>query len=121
VSGRAPRPGLYALALMLVAVALQISGAAALKLLADARTRASLVVLASGIAVVLAINAARLVVWGIAHRRFPLSTAFPLSSLFFPALLALAFLFGDPIRTREIAGAALITAGSAWLAWRLPQ
>ena len=106
------------IAVMLVAVGLQIAGAALLKTLADARTHATLLVLVSGFAAVLALNLARLGVWGVAHRHFPLSTVFPLSALFFPALLGLSLAFGEPVRGREIAGAACITLGSAWLAWR---
>lgn len=108
-------------AVMLVAVSLQIGGAALLKSLADARTRAPVLLLAAGVAGVLVINAARLAVWGFAHRRFPLSTIFPLSALFFPALLVLALAFGEPVRGSEVAGALCITAGSAWLAWRAPS
>ncbi|HEU4429459.1 MAG TPA: hypothetical protein VFT98_11940 [Myxococcota bacterium] len=107
--------------LMLVAVWLQIAGAALLKLLADARTQASALWLLTGVAAVAVVNVARLGVWGVAHRRYPLSTVFPLSALFFPAMLALAWWFGDSVSHTRIAGAALITAGSGWIAWRRPE
>lgn len=116
-----PASRLQPVAFMVGAVALQIGAAALLKTLADSRSRLTLLALLGGIAAVMALNAARFAVWGLAHRRFPLSTVYPLSALFFPALLLLAFAFGDPIRAREVAGAAFVTAGSAWLAWRAPQ
>jgi drug/metabolite transporter (DMT)-like permease len=121
VSGRrGPARRFAPIAVMLVAVSLQIAGAGLLKSLADARARASWLALGAGIAAVVAINVGRLAVWGFAHRRFPLSTVFPLSALFFPALLVLALAFGEPVRAGEVAGALCITAGSAWLAWRAP-
>jgi hypothetical protein len=111
---------LGALGIMLVAVALQVTGAVLLKSIADRQDSWSLVVLGLGLAAVGVVDIARLIVWGVAHRRFPLSTTFPLSSLFFPAMLGVAFLYGDEVGALQVAGAASITAGVAWLTLRAP-
>ncbi len=115
------RPGtsrgvnLGALAVMMVAVGLQVVGAVLLKTVADRYQSWSLTVLAVVLAAVAAVDVARLIVWGYAHGRFPLSTTFPLSSLFYPAMLGVALLYGDRVGGLQLAGAALITAGVAWL------
>jgi multidrug transporter EmrE-like cation transporter len=111
---------LGALGIMLIAVALQVTGAVLLKAIADRQDSWSLAVLALGLAAVGVVDVARLVVWGLAHRRFPLSTTFPLSSLFFPAMLGVAILYGDEVGMLQVAGAALITGGVAWLTLRAP-
>jgi multidrug transporter EmrE-like cation transporter len=99
------------------AVALQIAGAVVLKTLADsAPVPPALLVL--GIGAVALLNGLRFLAWGFAHRRYPLSTSYPLASLFFPLMLGVAWAYGDPIRAHQIAGAALVTAGVAWLALR---
>jgi hypothetical protein len=111
---------LGALGIMLIAVALQVAGAVLLKTIADRQDSWSIAVLGLGLAAVGAVDVARLVVWGFAHRRFPLSTTFPLSSLFFPAMLGVAILYGDEVGALQVAGAALITGGVAWLTLRAP-
>ncbi len=113
-------PNLGALGIMVVAVALQVTGAVLLKTIADRRDSWSLAVLALGLAAVGVVDIVRLIVWGVAHRRFPLSTTFPLSSLFFPAMLGVAYLYGDEVGTLQVAGAALITGGVTWLTLRAP-
>ncbi len=104
-----------ALTVMLGAVALQVLGAILLKVLADQVHVTITVWIVAGVGGVIVLNLLRLLVWGYAHRRFPLSTTFPLSSLFFPAMLLVAFAFGDPIEARQILGATLITLGVIWL------
>ena len=113
-------PNLGALGIMVVAVVLQVTGAVLLKTIADRQDSWSLAVLALGLAAVGVVDVVRLIVWGFAHRRFPLSTTFPLSSLFFPAMLGVAFLYGDEVGALQLAGAALITGGVAWLTLRAP-
>ena len=120
VSAAAHAPNLGALGIMVVAVVLQVTGAVILKTIADRQDSWSLAVLALGLAAVGVVDVVRLIVWGVAHRRFPLSTTFPLSSLFFPAMLVVAFLYGDEVGALQLAGAALITGGVAWLTLRAP-
>ena len=100
---------------MLSAVGLQVFGAVLLKTIADHYLEWRLPMLAVGIGIVICLNLVRLVVWGVAHKRYPLSTTFPMSSMFFPAMLVVANLFGDEIGVRQLVGAMLITAGTAWL------
>jgi hypothetical protein len=113
------RANLPAIAVMLVAVGLQLLGAVLLKTLADNRLAWSVGLLAAGVGAVLILNLIRLGVWGYANSRFPLSTTFPLSSLFFPGLLLVAIAFGDDIGPAQVAGAAMITAGTMWLSLRV--
>jgi len=100
---------------MLLAVGLQVAGAVFLKLLADARHSQTASLLLLGVVAVVVLNVIRLAVWALAHHRFPLSSTFPLSSLFYPAMLLVAMGFGDEIGIRQIGGALLITAGALWL------
>lgn len=109
-----------AIGVMLVAVILQVLGAVLLKVLADERHSLAFVFLLLGVGAVLVLNLVRLLVWGYAHRRFPLSTTFPLSSLFFPAMLGVATWFGDEIGSVQILGALLIASGTFWLSAKAP-
>jgi multidrug transporter EmrE-like cation transporter len=118
--GSTPASNLGALGIMVVAVALQVVGAVLLKTIADRHDSWTIAVIGLGLAAVGAVDVARLIVWGFAHRRFPLSTTFPLSSLFFPAMLGVAYLYGDEVGALQLAGAALITGGVAWLTLRAP-
>jgi drug/metabolite transporter (DMT)-like permease len=114
------RSNLGALAVVVVAVVLQVAGAIALKTIADRQGSWDVIVLGFGLAVVGVINIARLIVWGYAHRTYPLSTTFPLSSLFFPAMLGVAAIYGDAVGPLQLAGAVLITSGVAWLTAKAP-
>ena len=107
-----------ALPVMLGAVTLQVLGAVLLKVLADQVHVAITIWIVAGVGGVILLNVLRLVVWGYAHRRFPLSMTFPISSLFFPCMLLVALAFGDPIGARQVAGAVLITLGVIWLSYK---
>lgn len=61
--------------------------------------------------IVLFLAAARFMVWGEMHKRYPLSLAYPASALFFPLVVAMAWLSGESITRANIAGAALVTVG----------
>lgn len=113
------RPPLTALTVMLGAVALQVAGAVLLKALAIQAQSSITFWVAVGVLGVIVLNLLRFVVWGYAHRRFPLSTSFPLSSLFFPVMLIVAFFFGDPVEARQVIGVGLITLGSIWLNFKV--
>lgn len=106
------------LVVMSIAVALQVAGAVLLKLLADVPPSAGRFLIVLGVLGVGVLNLARLGIWGYAHSRFPLSTSFPTSALFFPAMLLVAVYFDEPIGWEQIAGALLIAAGSTWLTIR---
>lgn len=106
------------LLVMLLAVALQIAGAAVLKTLADGAGRAPVALIALGIGAVVVLNLLRILVWGAAHRRYRLSRTFPLSALFFPAMLLLTLAYGEDVGVQQVAGAVLITCGASWLTWQ---
>ncbi|MDH3687374.1 MAG: hypothetical protein OEP95_14170 [Myxococcales bacterium] len=106
------------LLVMLLAVGLQVAGAIVLKTLADRVDHASVAMAGLGIGAVVALNLLRIGVWGAAHRRYPLSRTFPLSALFFPAMLLLAVVYGEEPGARQMVGAVLITAGASWLTWQ---
>jgi hypothetical protein len=118
-TGVRQRHGAAALLFILLPVGLQVAGAVLLKTLADAGAERSPLLLTAGLAAVVLLNLARLAVWGLAHRRFPLSTTFLLSSLFFPAMLVVAAAYGDRVDAQQVAGALLIAAGSCYLAARV--
>lgn len=93
-----------------VNVLLQLASAYLLKT-APAVTRANLILLCVFFCAVLALNGARFLTWNAIHRRFPVSLAYPLSALFFPAVVALAWLLDEPVGAWQWAGVALIVAG----------
>ena len=83
-----------------------------LKLAPDAK-RANLLPLALVLGAVFALNGARFVTWGALHRRFPISVAYPVSAVFFPAVVAMAWFMGEPVGALQLAGATLVMAGVA--------
>ena len=74
-----------------------------------------------GFSFVFALNGARLVIWLLANRRFPLSTTYPLTSLFFPIMLSISYAYGEPVNVVKILGTLLIASGVFWLGWRMPR
>ena len=93
-------------------ICLQLASALLLKI-APAASRANLLTLASILAAVFLLNGARFATWGALHRRYPISLAYPFSALFFPAVVALAWLMGEPVGTFQLVGAVLVMAGVA--------
>ena len=109
----APKPQTMLLgALTFLNVCLQLASALLLKI-APEPTKANVITLTLILGVVLALNAARFLTWGALHRRFPISLAYPLSALFFPAVVALAWITGERVGVAQLAGAALVMAGVA--------
>ena len=111
---------LLPLIVVLVAVCLNVMSAVVLKTMADWGTL-TLWVIAGGLSTALAINIARFLVWGYAHKKFPLSKTYPLGGLFFPMMLVVAYLYGEPASWRQIVGALLILSGVGWLTWRVKE
>jgi drug/metabolite transporter (DMT)-like permease len=106
---------------VVLAVVLNVLAAVVLKQLADGAGLA-LVAVVFGIGLAIALSGMRFLVWGYAHKRLPLSTSYPLTSIFFPVMLVVSWWgYGEPTRWTQIAGAALITLGVFWLAWRAPD
>lgn len=98
-------------------VGLNVSSAIVLKTLAS--QDAHLIVIGLGLGIVFLLNGLRLVVWMFANRRFPLSTTYPLTSVFFPVMLGVSFAYDEEITLSRIMGTLLITSGVFWLGWRV--
>lgn len=98
-------------------VGLNVVGGVILKALAN-RKNVSLILFGLGIMLVILVNGLRLLVWMFANKRFPLSTTYPLTSIFFPIMLGVSYLYGEPINTYNLLGTLLITAGVFWLGTR---
>lgn len=104
--------------IVLAAVLLQVVAAVLLKEMAD-RPELPLMLVAMGIGVVGVLGGTRFLIWGYAHRRYPLSHSYPLSSMFFPLMLAVAWAYGDPVHLTQLLGTGLITVGVVWLVLRV--
>lgn len=103
---------------MLIAVLLNVLSAVVLKSIAD-QNNPNLLLLATALIVALGLNGLRFLVWGYANRRFPLSNTYPLTSLFFPVMLAVSYAYKDPVTAAQWVGTIFITAGVFWQAWRV--
>jgi len=101
---------------VMAAVGLNVFSAIVLKTLAD-QSPLPIAVLLGGVVVVMLINALRLVVWYFANRRFPLSTLYPLTSIFYPIMLVVSYSYGESIDLLKIIGTLFITMGVFWLGW----
>ncbi len=100
--------------LTMVNVLMQLGSAFLLKI-APAPGRGTVILVAAILCGVLALNVARFVVWGAIHKRYPLSKAYPLSAIFFPCVVMLAWLTGEDVGFPQIVGAGLVMAGVVWM------
>lgn len=103
------RPWLL-LGLVALNIALQLINASLIKYASDL-LKPQLVMIGLVLALVLVLGVARLVVWGAMHKRFPVSIAYPATALFFPCLVVLARMYGEPVSIAQAAGACLVTLG----------
>ena len=101
---------LLPLLLVSIAVALNLLSAIVLKEAAD-MGHPTLMVIAGIIMLVALINLFRVMFWAAIHRRFPLSDSYPLTSIFFPMILAISALYGESIGMGKIVGTLFITLG----------
>lgn len=99
-------------------VGLNLLVAITMKLL-SLTTSASLIVLLIGIGFVILLNGLRMLVWMFANNHFPLSTMYPLTSIFYPFMLGVSYFFNEKISGFHILGTLLITIGVFWLGWRV--
>lgn len=100
------------------AVGLNLSVAIAMKLLAS-QNSIQLEIFLLGIGFVIILNGSRLIVWMFANKFFPLSTMYPLTSIFYPLMLGVSYFFGEKITSPQFFGTILITLGVFWLSWTL--
>jgi|GEM_PF-1224619 len=104
------KPGTAMLvALVLSTVAIQLLVAALMKELAIRSTSHAWILLV--LSVTIALNALRFAIWGHTHRHYPLSHSYPLSAMFFPLVMLLAWAYGENVTRMNAAGGALITIG----------
>lgn len=110
--GTGHRKASRALLLLLVLgnVCMQLLAAWLLKVAPDV-TLANLLPVLFVLACILVLNIARFVFWGVLHRRFPISVAYPASALVFPGILVMAWWFGEPIGLPQVLGTALVLLG----------
>jgi hypothetical protein len=109
--GYQPQP----LPLVSTTVVLQLASAWVLGSVAAMLPRPGWVIGVIAILAAIGLNLLRFVIWGYAHRRFPISHTYPLTALFFPCVLVLSYFRGDLISMHQIAGTLLITIGAFWL------
>lgn len=109
-------PGSVALLVLLTLfnISLQLGSAALLKFASVSIDPTSLS-LSLVLVMVLALNFGRFVIWNAIHKRYPISFAYPLSALFFPAVVALAWFAGEPVGPWQVAGASLVMVGTAMI------
>ena len=104
--------GIHALILVFTSVILGIISAYILKEASLHNDIGASVLVLTILAVVL-VNGLRFVVWWYVHKRFPLSSSYPLSSLFFPLILIMGYAYGEEITSTKIIGAGIIVIGVA--------
>ena len=103
-----------ALAVVSVTVLLQLLGAALLKQAAIA-AHGLLFVPAALITAAFGVQGVRFLLWGYAHRHWPLSMTYPMTAVFFPLLIGLAAWYGERVSLDQWLGGLLITGGVAWI------
>jgi drug/metabolite transporter (DMT)-like permease len=70
-----------------------------------------LLVVGGLLSVVVALSFVRFFIWNGIHKRYPISLAYPLSAIFFPAVVAVAWGFGEPVGPAQVAGACVVMLG----------
>lgn len=98
------------LGLVVASVGLQLVNATLVKL-ASATPAPPMPVFGGLLALVLVLGFARFYIWNGIYKRFPISLAYPLSAIFFPAVVAVAWVMGETIGILQIIGATLVMAG----------
>lgn len=105
---RARKSGL--LLLVVASVCIQLVCATLLKL-ASADQGQALPLVIGTLALVLALGFLRFLVWNRIHKLYPVSVAYPLSAVFFPAVVLLAWATGEPVGWMQACGAAVVMLG----------
>lgn len=100
-------------------VAVQLLAAWVLDYAADLSV--SLLLAAIAITLAIGLNLLRFLLWGVAHRNYPLSHIYPLTALFFPCILALSWWQGEGLGAAQLLGTALITIGAVVMSTGVTQ
>lgn len=98
------------LLLVLANIALQLVGASMVKYTASLPTSQHLSIALMLIAL-FGLTFGRFMIWNSIHKRFPISLAYPANALFFPCVIALAYLYGEPISGHQALGGAAVSLG----------
>lgn len=106
-----------ALSVVTLTVLLQLLGAACLKQ-ATLSVHLGLWLPVLFIVAAFGVQGLRFILWGYAHRRWPLSVTYPMTAVFFPMLIALAAVYGEQVTARQWLGGLLISGGVAWLSFQ---
>jgi drug/metabolite transporter (DMT)-like permease len=106
---RHSRPAIL-LGLVSLSVGLQLFNALLVKL-AAATPSPPLPVMGGLLLAVLGLGFVRFFIWSGIYKRYPISLAYPLSAIFFPAVVLLAWLMGEAVGAMQLLGAALVMAG----------
>lgn len=91
-------------------IGLQLINAALIKY-ATLPVRPEILVITTILFLVAGLSFGRLMIWNAIHRRYPISMAYPISALFFPAVLLLAWFMGESIDRMQIVGSVVVMAG----------
>jgi len=96
--------------MVFASVGLQLVNATLVKF-ASATPAPPLLVIGSLLVVVLVLSFVRFFIWNGIYKRYPISLAYPLSAIFFPAVVVIAWAMGETIGILQLAGAALVMIG----------
>ena len=96
--------------LVFTSVGRQLINAALVKL-ASTTPAPPLLVVGGLLMAVLVLSFVRFFIWNGIYKRYPISLAYPLSAIFFPAVVAIAWAMGEPIGILQISGATLVMVG----------
>lgn len=96
--------------LVFTSVGLQLINATLVKF-ASTKPAPPLLVVGGLLTVVLVLSFVRFLIWNGIYKRYPISLAYPLSAIFFPAVVAIAWAMGEPIGFPQVCGATLVMFG----------
>lgn len=102
--------GLQSVVIVGATVVLQL-GAAYILDVAASRQGGFDIVVGVIIGTAIALQGVRFLLWGYAHRRYPLSHTYPMTALFFPFILLISYLRGDSVGAWQLVGTFIIALG----------
>lgn len=100
------------LALVAASVGLQLISAFLVKT-ASTIAHPELTLITGMLLIVLILNFGRFLIWNNIHKKYPVSLAYPLSAIFFPAIVLIAWAMGERIGLMQLFGATLVMIGVA--------
>jgi len=104
-----------AVLIVLFSVLLNVCTSIILKTTAD-QGAANVIIVGVGIGGAFLLNGLRFLAWGFANKRYRLSFTYPITSVYFPLMLAVTYAYHEPVHTTQIIGTILIFLGVVGLA-----